>query len=200
MLSIKRICSTAVLAIYGGLQSYLLFLPCLSTSGTPQVTILILGASSAAGAATIQLLRLPYPSLQILAPSSEEFHALLSPLKATAVFNHHSPNSVSEIKTAPPHNHGVDAIIDYVGAGGSQTYICKAVDPDRAKKYAFIITGLDLEVPDRVTNALAVAGRSSISKDMHTIASLTKLVEDRRQHTLLIGGYMLRMLQYSLCL
>jgi NADPH:quinone reductase-like Zn-dependent oxidoreductase len=167
------------MAIYGGLNIPLPFIPGLSTSGSPPTSILILGGSSATGAAAVQLLRLAYPSLPILATSSEKHHAYLVSLGATKVFDYHSPTLVPDIKSASPNSGGVDMIIDCVGAGGSQTDICDTFDRSGAQKYAFVITGVVPKVPDGVTK-YACSGWSifDVEGGMQIIPSITKLVEE----------------------
>lgn len=162
-----------------GLQVPLPFIPGTSTLGNPPASILILGGSSSTGAAAIQLLRLAYPSLPILATSSEKHHAHLTSLGATKLLDYHSPTIVSDIKSASPNGGGVDMIIDCVRAGGIQTDICDTLDPAGAKKYAFVLTGIDVKVPEGVTKS-SISGWSifDVEGGMQIIPALTKLVEE----------------------
>jgi NADPH:quinone reductase-like Zn-dependent oxidoreductase len=162
-----------------GLQVPLPFIPGTSTLGSPPASILILGGSSSTGAAAIQLLRLAYPSLPILATSSGKHHTHLTSLGATKLFDYHSPTIVSDIKSASPNGSGVDMIIDCVGAGRTQTDICNTLDPAGAKKYAFVLTGVDVKVPEGVTKS-SISGWSifDVEGGMQIIPALTRLVEE----------------------
>jgi NADPH:quinone reductase-like Zn-dependent oxidoreductase len=168
-----------VIAIYGGLQVPLPFIPGTSTTGNSPSSILILGGSSATGAAAMQLLRLAYPSLPILATSSEKHHAHLTSLGATRLFDYHSPTIVFDIKSASPGGSGVDMIIDCVGAGGTQNDICDTLDPSGAKKYASVLTGIDVKVPEGVTK-YSISGWSifDVEGGMQIIPAITQLVEE----------------------
>lgn len=168
-----------MIAILACLEIPLPFIPGTKTSGNTPVSILILGGSSSTGAAAIQLLRLAYPSLPILATSSEKHHAHLTSLGATKLIDYRLPTAVSDIKSASPNGEGVDMIIDCVGAGFSQTHICDAFDPLGSKKYAAVVTGVDIKVPDGVTK-ISVSGEAifHVQGGMHIIPALTKLVEE----------------------
>ena len=137
----------------------------------------MLGGSSATGAAAIQLLREAYPSLPILATSSEKHHALLKNLGATHVADYKSPSVVADLKAALPG--GVDVIIDCVSAGASQTDICDVLDPLGSKRYAAVFTGVPVSVPEGVIK-IDVSGLDVIGAQggKGLIPSLTRLVEE----------------------
>ena len=105
---------TAVCAIVNSLKIPLPFLQGMSTEGQVPSSILVLGGSSATGAAAIQLLRTAYPSLPVLVTSSAKHHARLEDLGATYVVDYKSPSIVADIKAATPGAAGVDVIIDCV--------------------------------------------------------------------------------------
>ena len=170
---------TAVCAIVDSLKIPLPFLPSMSTEGHAPSSILILGGSSATGAAAIQLLRKAYPSLPILATSSVKHHARLNDLGATYVADYKSPSVVADIKDASPGAAGVDVIIDCVSAGASQTNISNVLDPAGSRKYATVNTGVPVSVPEAVikydVNAWSMF---DIPGGKQLIPLLTKLVED----------------------
>ena len=142
-------------------------------------SILILGGSSATGAAAIQLLRKAYPSLPILATSSVKHYERLNDLGATYVADYKSPSVVTDIKAASPGAAGVEVIIDCVSAGTSRTDIYDVLDPAGSKRYAAIITGVPLPIPKGV-NKFDVRAWSMVDMQggKQLIPSLTKLVEE----------------------
>ena len=170
---------TAAVAIVNSLKIPLPFLQDISTEGHTLSSILVLGGSSATGAAAIQLLRKGYPSLPILATSSVKHHARLSDLGATYVVDYKSSSVVADINAASPGAAGVDVIIDCVSAGAGQTDICNVLDPAGARKYAAVITGVPVPVPEGVikvdVNAWSVV---DMQGGKQLIPSLTKLVEE----------------------
>lgn len=115
-------------------------------------SVLILGGSSAVGAATIQLLRLALPDCTILATSSPKHHShLIKTLGASGVFDRNSASLIADVKSASPRSQGVDAIIDTVGAASMQRHIFEALDSNGPKKYAQVWTGdEEIEVPSGV--------------------------------------------------
>jgi NADPH:quinone reductase-like Zn-dependent oxidoreductase len=141
--------------------------------------MLILGGSSATGAAAIQLLRLAYPALPIYATSSPKHHEHLASLGATKLFDYKSATVVSDIKDSSPESKGVDIIIDCVSAGAAQEDVCDALDPYGSRMYAASITGVDVKVPEGVMK-LEVSGWTlmGLQGGQHVIPSLTKLVEE----------------------
>ncbi|KAI9833953.1 MAG: hypothetical protein M1819_003462 [Sarea resinae] len=170
---------TAITAIVKNLKIPLPFLQGTSTEGQVPSSVLVLGGSSGTGAAAIQLLRKAYPSLPILATSSVKHHARVNDLGATYVFDYKSPSSVADIKSASPGAAGVDVIIDCVSAGASQTDITDVLDPTGSKKYAAIVTGAPVPVPEGVKK-FDVSGASFVDMQggMQLVPSLTKLIEE----------------------
>ncbi|KAJ7035616.1 putative quinone oxidoreductase [Mycena alexandri] len=171
---------TAVCTIVHSLQIPLRFLPeAISTEGQVPSSVLILGGSSAVGAAAIQLLRRAYPSLPILATSSVKHNARLIDLGATHVVDYKSSTVVADIAAASPGAPGVDVIIDCVSAGASQTDICDVLDPAGSKRYAAVLTGVPVPVPEGV-NHIVTGGYSmfEMKGGKEIIPSLTKLVEE----------------------
>ncbi|KAH8807472.1 putative quinone oxidoreductase [Xylogone sp. PMI_703] len=141
-------------------------------------SILILGGSSAIGAAAIQLLRLAYPQLLIFATSSPSNHERVLSLGATQPFDYHSSTLVADIKAASPAARGVEMILDCVSAGAAQTDIYDALDVTGPKKYAAVISGIEFPVPEHVTK-LDISGWALV--DMpggeRIIPALTWLIE-----------------------
>jgi len=86
---------------------------------------------------------------------------------------------VADIKATSPGAAGVDVIIDCVSAGASQTNISDVFDPTCSKKYAALITGVPVPVPEGV-NKLEVNAMSMVDMQggKKLIPSLTKLVEE----------------------
>lgn len=170
---------TAVCAIVQSLKIPLPFLPGISTEGQAPSSVLVLGGSSATGTAVIQLLRQAYPLLPILATSSVKHHARLHDLGATCVVDYKSPSVVADIKAASPGAAGVEVIIDCVSAGTNQTDICDVLDPAGSRRYAAIITGMPVPVPQGVhkfeVNAWSMFDMQG-GKEL--MPSLTKLVEE----------------------
>lgn len=166
------------MSILEGLNVPLPFLPEISTSGITPTSVLILGGSSATGTAAMQLLRLAYPDLPILATGSPRHHVHISSRGATKLFDYHSPTVVSDIKNASPGGKGVDMIIDCVSAGASQTDICDVLDPAGSRKYANLMTGVEVPVPQNVaksdiigTSLVKIPGKESV------IPALTELAQ-----------------------
>ena len=170
---------TAVAAIFISLKIPLPFLQSLSTEGQAPSSILILGGSSATGAAAIQLLRKAYPSLPIIATSSVKHHVRLNNLGTTHVVDYKSPTVVADIKAASPGGAGVDVIIDCVSAGASRIDICNVLDLAGSKRYAAVTTGVTFSVPQGVTQISAdAAAMLNVQGWKQLIPSLTKLVEE----------------------
>lgn len=170
---------TAACGIVNSLKIPLPFLQGLSREGQAPTSIVVLGGSSTVGAATIQLLRIGYPSMTILATSSVQHHARLHELGATAVVDYKSPSVVADLRGASPGARGVDTIFDCVSAGASQTDICDVLDPAGPKTYASVITSVSVTVPDGV-NKLDVSGWSlmGMKGGMQLVPQLAKLVEE----------------------
>ncbi|KAJ9616822.1 hypothetical protein H2200_000541 [Cladophialophora chaetospira] len=170
---------TAVCAILDGLKIPLPFLPQTANSRHVPSSVLILGGSSATGAAALQLLRLGYPSLPIYATSSPGNFARLRSLGATQVFDYRSPSIVADIRAhQTPGSKGIDMIADFVSAGASQTDICEVLDPAGSKIYAALVTGVPVPVRDGVTH-VEVDGWSIVDMQggKSILPALTGLVE-----------------------
>ncbi|KAJ5610640.1 transcriptional regulator family: Fungal Specific TF [Penicillium lagena] len=144
-----------MMALGIGLKTRLPFLPDGPTTGFNPSSVLILGGSSALGAAVIQLLRLAVPDCLILATSSPKHHKhLVSVLGADGAFDRNSTSLITEVKSASG-SQGVDAIIDAVGAGSSQRNIFEAFNPSGPKKYAQVWTGdEEIQVPSGVDSVM----------------------------------------------
>lgn len=170
---------TAVSGIIHGLNIPLPFLKGTSTEGKAPSSILILGGSSATGAAVIQLLRKAYPSLPILATSSTKHHSRLIDLGATYVFDYRLPSVVADIKAALSGAAGIDVIYDCVSAGASQTDITDVFDPEGSKRYATVINGVIVPVPEDVKHIdVSAWWMIGVQGGKQLIPSLTKLVEE----------------------
>lgn len=125
-------------------------------TGLEPSSVLILGGSSALGAAAIQLLRLAVPECIILATSSPKHHNhLTNSLGVNKVFDRNSANLSSDVKSASPGSRGVDAIIDAVGAGSTQCHIFETFNPDGPKRYAQVWTGdEEIKAPSDVQSVM----------------------------------------------
>lgn len=128
------------------------------TSSSSLGSILVLGGSSAVGAAAIQLLRLALPSATILTTSSAQHHAHLVSLGATKTFERSAQEDTSAVKAATPGGSGVDAILDTVQAAASQPGIFTAFNPAGPRLYSQVVTGQNVEVPEGI-NSTIIFGR-----------------------------------------
>lgn len=170
---------TAGTAIVNGLKVPLPFIEGTTTHGHKPSSILVLGGSSVTGTAAIQLLRLAYPSLPILATSSSKHHDRLRDLGVTHMFDYGSGSVVADIKATSPPASGVDMILDCVGAGASQMDICNVFDPAGSKRYAAVVTGATIQVPEGVTRVYASADSMlDMEGGKQLIWALTKLIEN----------------------
>lgn len=170
---------TAISAIVTALKIPIPFFPGLSTEGSPPSSVLILGGASAVGANAVQLLRVAYPALPILATASARHHAHVTSLGASKVVDYKSDSVVADLKAASPNGAGVDVIIDCVAAGVSQTDICDVLDKSGSKRYSAVITGVDVPVPEGVNKIIASANFALEGPGGDgIIPALTKLVED----------------------
>ena len=171
--------ATAVSAIVVSLKIPLPYLPSIPAEGQAPSSVLVLGGSSATGAAVVQLLRIAYPSLPMIATSSTKHFARIESLGATRVVDYKSSSVVADIKAASPGGAGVDIIIDCVAAGASQTDICDALDSAGSRRYAAVVSSVRVSVPEGV-NKLDFGAWSVVEMQggKQLIPSLTKLVED----------------------
>ena len=167
---------TAAAAITGGLHFPL---PYLDPTGSSSLrSVLVLGGSSAVGAASIQLLRLALPSATILATSSANHHAHLVSLGATKCFERSAQDDTSAIKAATPGGSGVDAILDAVTAAASQPAVFTALNPTGPKTYSHVFTGQNVEAPEGIASTTMNAVQIFDTKGgMAAMPSLTNLVE-----------------------
>jgi len=88
---------TGILALGIGLEIVLPFLKEGWTTGFKPSSVLILGGSSALGAAVIQLLRLAIPACAILATSSPKHHSHITKLGDDKVFDRNSVSLISDV-------------------------------------------------------------------------------------------------------
>lgn len=136
-----------------GLKTPLPFLKDGPKAGFRPSSVLILGGSSALGAAAIQLLRLVLPACIILTTSSPKHHSHLSTLGASHTLDRSSKILVDDVKAAT--SGGVDAIFDAVGVGATEKHIFDAFSTTGVKRYAQVWTGDDeIKAPDGIDSAL----------------------------------------------
>jgi len=157
VLLVFRVCYlTGVVSLGIGLKTPLPFLKDGPTTGFKPSSVLILGGSSALGAATIQLLRLAVPDCTILVTSSPKNHRhITKTLGANRAFDRNSASLAMDVKAASPGSRGVDAIIDTVGAGSTQGNIFGAFDSNGPKRYAHVWTGdEEIDVPSGVDSVM----------------------------------------------
>lgn len=166
-----------------GLKISLPFLKDGPTTDFIPSSVLILGGSSALGAAIIQLLRLALPHCKILVTSSPKNHShLTNTLGANGAFDRNSTSLIREVKSASPGSRGVDAIIDAVGAGSTQRHIFEAFDPNGPKRYAQVWTGdEEIEAPSGVDSVM-FRGRdmSRLRGAKNIMLSLQALLEENK--------------------
>jgi NADPH:quinone reductase-like Zn-dependent oxidoreductase len=106
-------------------------------------TVLILGGASGTGASAIQLLRTLAPATTILTTASKKHFEHVKALGADHVFEYNSGNVVDEIKAVVPE--GVNAILDFVSGAAADPTILQAFGTAEPKKYAAIMTGVDVD-------------------------------------------------------
>jgi threonine dehydrogenase-like Zn-dependent dehydrogenase len=152
-----RVCYlTGIVGLGLGLGMGLPFLKDGPPAGFRPSSVLVIGGSSALGAAVIQLLRLAVPDCTILATSSMKHHShITATLGANKAIDRNSVSLATDVKLASPGSRGVDAIVDAVGAGRTERHIFEAFDPKGPKKYAQVWTGDDeIEVPGGVVSVM----------------------------------------------
>ncbi|RYP04525.1 hypothetical protein DL764_004387 [Monosporascus ibericus] len=147
-----------------------------SSSNQPQ-SILVLGGSSAVGAAAIQLLRMALPSAFIVATSSEAHHARLRSLGATACLERAAQRDSAALKATTPGGAGFDAVLDAVGAGVEAPEVYDAFRADGPKLYSLVVTRPDAKVPHGL-QATLVGGQDMLDVEPNAMAYLVKLVEE----------------------
>lgn len=166
-----------------GLKTPLPFLEGGETAGFQPYSVLILGGSSAVGAATIQLLRLAVPGCKILTTSSiRHYDYIKDTLGADVVIDRWSESLVKDVKSQTPECRGVDAIIDAVGAGSLQSLVFETFDAQGPKKYAQVWTGdEEIKVPSGVKSVL-FRGRDlpKLPGNENIMKSLERLLEEEK--------------------
>lgn len=176
MFSICHITAAAAIAV--GLQVPLPHLGSSENQDRTLKSILVLGGSSAVGAAAIQLLRLAIPAATILTTSSKQHHPRLISLGATQCFERSAQENPSVIQAVTPNNSGVEAIIDAVGAAAHQPAVFDALDPAGPKLYSEVDTGGRTTVPEGV-NGSVVSGHHilGVPGGQEVMSALAGLVE-----------------------
>lgn len=174
---------TGIVALGIGLRTSLPFLKDGPTTEFSPASVLVLGGSSALGAATIQLLRLAAPDCTILATSSAKHHStIINTLGADRAFDRNSASLVMDVRSASPGSRGVDAIIDAVGAGGTQPDVFDTFEINGPKKYAQVWTGHEeIKVPTGV-NSVMFRGRDlpNLQGGENIMQTLQELLEHRK--------------------
>jgi NADPH:quinone reductase-like Zn-dependent oxidoreductase len=164
-----------------GLRTPLPFLEGGPTSGLQPSSVLILGGSSAVGAATIQLLRLAISECKILATSSTRHHNhLKNHLGVDEVIDRNSNSLPQDAKQATAGCQGVDAILDVVGAARTQRDIFEALNPSGPKIYAQVWTGDEqIDTPGGV-NSIMFRGRDlpQLPGNQNIARALGQLLKD----------------------
>ncbi|OAQ65913.1 alcohol dehydrogenase [Pochonia chlamydosporia 170] len=147
---------TAVMGLGIGLGMSLPFIPGTVGDGFVPKTVLVLGGSSALGAASILLLRLAVPSCRILATGSKRHLGHITDyLGADVAIDRNSGSLVADIRASTEGGKGIDAIIDTVGAGAEDSSIFEVFESSGPKKYAQVWTGEDeIRVPEGVESVL----------------------------------------------
>lgn len=164
-----------------GLKTPLPFLRDGPTTGFQPSSVLVLGGSSAVGAATIQLLRLALPDCTILATSSTKHHSYITnSLGAHGTIDRGSTSLPMDVKTQTPASRGVDAIIDAVGAAAMSKHVFDAFDPDGPKRYAQVWTGDEEIVGTSGVESIMFRGRDfpHLPGNKNIMQSLQRLLDE----------------------
>jgi len=115
-------------------------------------TVLILGGSSSIGATAIQLLRFFSPEDTVILTTSSAKHAdHLKALGASHVFDRSSSSLIDDIRDVAPH--GVNGILDLVGAAGADKRYLTLFAAKGTRIMAPLVTGTDVvkeDVPEGV--------------------------------------------------
>ncbi|KAF2180868.1 GroES-like protein [Zopfia rhizophila CBS 207.26] len=173
--------ATAVAALGIGLKTPLCFIKGGASTGFTPSSVLVLGGSSALGAAVIQLLRLAVPDCRIFSTSSPKHHNhIVKTLGADEAFDRSSATLAEDVKSVSPRSRGVDAIVDVVGAGGP--YIFDTLNADGPRRYAQVWTGdEEIKVPYGVESVLfrsrdlaQVQGGENIMLSLQTVLEESK--------------------------
>lgn len=165
---------TAAATIRVGLKIPLPGLSKISISNSIQ-SALVLGGSSAVGAAAIQLLRLALPHVFIITTSSVAHHAHLQSLGASKCLERGAQDDSTVLKASTPYGTGVDVIIDAVAAGASSPAVYQAFRVDGPKLYSLVITGPPPKFPEGIQGVL-VGGQDMLDAEPDAMPYLGKLV------------------------
>lgn len=120
-------------------------------------SVLVLGGSSAVGAAAIQLLRMALPGATILTTSSIRHHSHLISLGATKCFDRSV--QVQELIASTQNSLGVDGILDAVGAAADEPSIFEFLNPSGPRLYSQVLTGKTVRIPNGVRSKAEIAAR-----------------------------------------
>lgn len=157
---------------------------------SPLKSVLVLGGSSAVGAATLQLLRLSLPpDAIILAMTSSRHHRhLQESLSVSKAIDRASPSLVQDVKQATPDGRGVDAIIDTIGAGAKSGEVFGVVAEDRPRRYAQVWTGdNEVSVPEGVEAVMFHSRLSTLQDHEQVMSTLETVLKEGRYKPLLSG-------------
>jgi NADPH:quinone reductase-like Zn-dependent oxidoreductase len=174
---------TGIMALGIAFKTPLPFIEDGPTSGLQPSSVLILGGSSAVGAATIQLLRLAIPDCKILATSSTRHHDhLRNYLGVDEVIDRNSSSLPQDAKQATAGRQGVDAILDVVAAGRAQRDIFEALSPTGPKIYAQVWTGDEEIVAPEGVNSIMFRGRDlpQLPGNQNIVRALEQLLQEKR--------------------
>ncbi|KAJ6157688.1 hypothetical protein N7470_005280 [Penicillium chermesinum] len=183
--SLPLVATTAASAIAVGLGLPLphesVDLPPTSERGAGIQSVLVLGGSSGIGAVAIQFLRLVLPAALILTTASKKHHERLLSLGADQCFERSAQDDPTDIRTVAARGAGVDAIIDTVGAAGSQPAVFAALNPNGAQLYSQVMTGVGIKAPAAVKATVVFARQVFGTPGGQTlIPGLARLVESGR--------------------
>ncbi|KAL9060305.1 MAG: hypothetical protein Q9162_000709 [Coniocarpon cinnabarinum] len=150
----------------------------LSEGTNHPTSILVLGGSSAIGAAAIQFLRLAIPQATILTTSSIHHHEHLLSLGATKCFERAAQDEPDAIKAATPGGFDVDAILDPITAALQSPSVFSTLSPAGLKLYSHVVTGQNPDVPEGVTST-SIFGRKLLEAKggINMMAGLASLVQ-----------------------
>jgi NADPH:quinone reductase-like Zn-dependent oxidoreductase len=173
---------TGMMALGIGLKAPLPFLKDGPKSGFQPSSVLILGGSSAVGAATIQLLRLAVPECRIFATSSTKHHAHITSLGVDKAFDRESLTLAEDVRSAIPGRRGVDAVVDAVGAGSTQRHIFDVFDVTGPKRYAQVWTGDEEIKAPSGTDSVLFRGRDlpQLPGGKNIMQGLQDLLQERK--------------------
>lgn len=100
-------------------------------------------------------------------------------LGTVAVVDYRSPSVIADLKAAAAPFHGVDVILDCVSSGASQTDIFDVLSPTGSRRYAAVVTGVDVVAPAGVQKIDASAyDVPGMRGGKQVLPALTALVED----------------------